>query len=434
MSLSTALWIAGAVTLLVTVFIGEKIIDLDFSGLQPQNRKKAKRARLLAARATPLEGTHLRREMKTAFEDMLLPFAKTDKTLLPPRMDKAFRHSALQQLELLERRQLCREILLTDVTAEPENDFTRWNDDGREWREGVLHATALERLVSWHDGRPVYQRYRKNACLRVLQSRHIRTSDRDGQKKSYYADRLKIHCPSCGGAVELNTQQVACPYCGAVIRSDFYDWQTEDFEIYEKPGANLQRFLYLLAAGAVLFLCVFLCLYLIPDTEISLSAGVGAAVFVWVMVVILNSCREHKQNKLAGQIVRYSENYLRACINEALYKDNTDETLLDHGIDTVLLKSVRNTGKTTELTAELRISETYLPAGKKPYTTRQKRTVTLQRARHPERRKTDGEFFTEKECPSCGANFIPDENHCCSYCGYGLQVNNAKWVLVSPKQ
>lgn len=95
---------------------------------------------------------------------------------------------------------------------------------------------------------------------------------------------------------ELNTQQVACPYCGAVIRSDFYDWQTEDFEIYEKPGANLQR------------------------------------------------------------------------------------------------------------------------------------------ARHPERRKTDGDFFTEKECPSCGANFIPDENHCCSYCGYGLQVNNAKWVLVSPKQ
>ena len=58
--------------------------------------------------------------------------------------------------------------------------------------------------------------------------------------------------------MELNTQQVACPYCGAVIRSDFYDWQTEDFEIYEKPGANLQRFLYLLAAGAVLFLCVFL--------------------------------------------------------------------------------------------------------------------------------------------------------------------------------
>lgn len=183
MSLSTALWIAGAVTLLVTGFIGEKIIDPDFSGLQPQNRKKAKRARLLAARATPLDGTNLRREMKTAFEDMLLPFAKTDKTLLPPRMDKAFRRSALRQLELLERRQLCREILLTDVTPLPKNDFTYWSDDGREWREGILHATALERLISWHNGKPVYQRYRKNAYLRILQSRHIRSSDRTEQKK-----------------------------------------------------------------------------------------------------------------------------------------------------------------------------------------------------------------------------------------------------------
>lgn len=191
MSLSTALWIAGAVTLLVTVFIGEKIIDPDFSGLQPQNRKKAKRARLLAARATPLEGTNLRWEMKTAFEDMLLPFAKTDKTLLPPRMDKAFRRSALRQLELLERRQLCREILLTDVTPLPKNDFTYWSDDGREWREGILHAIALERLISWHNGKPVYQRYRKNAYLRILQSRHIRSSDRTEQKKAIMPTSLK---------------------------------------------------------------------------------------------------------------------------------------------------------------------------------------------------------------------------------------------------
>lgn len=178
MSLSTALWIAGAVTLLVTVFIGEKIIDPDFSGLQPQNRKKAKRARLLAARATPLEGT------------------------------------------------------------------------------------------------------------------------------------------------------------------------------------NLRRFLYLLAAAVVLYLCVFLCPYLIPDTEISLAAGVGAACLVWVAVVVINTCQEHKQDKLAGKIVRYSENYLRACINEALYRDSSDKNLLEHSIDTILLKSVRNTGKITELTAVVQISET----------------------------------------------------------------------------
>ena len=53
---------------------------------------------------------------------------------------------------------------------------------------------------------------------------------------------------------------------------------------------------------------------------------------------------------------------------------------------------------------------------------------------HLEKRKTDGEFFTEKDCPSCGANFMPDENNCCSFCGYGLQVNNAKWIDVYKRQ
>ena len=54
----------------------------------------------------------------------------------------------------------------------------------------------------------------------------------------------------------------------------------------------------------------------------------------------------------------------------------------------------------------------------------------MQRARYPEKRKADGEFLTEKDCPSCGANFMPDENHCCSFCGFGLQVNNAKWIVL----
>ncbi len=34
-----------------------------------------------------------------------------------------------------------------------------------------------------------------------------------------------------------------------------------------------------------------------------------------------------------------------------------------------------------------------------------KKKLTMQRARYPEKRKSDGEFFVEKECPSCGATF-----------------------------
>ena len=97
-----------------------------------------------------------------------------------------------------------------------------------------------------------------------------------------------------------------------------------------------------------------------------------------------------------------------------------------HGED--LLATARENTSTT-ITVQVYISETYLPQGRKPHTRKYKRTLVLQRARYPKRRQQDGKFFTERECPSCGANFIPDENHCCSFCGYSFQVNNAKWVV-----
>lgn len=136
-----------------------------------------------------------------------------------------------------------------------------------------------------------------------------------------------------------------------------------------------------------------------------------------------------KQEKLPKEIVRYSENYLRSCINDALYKDVNKPDLMDYGIGSIILKNVVNTDKTTEITATAYGSETYLPESGKPYTKKTKTTLVLQRARYPERRKTDGSFFKEKDCPSCGANFIPDEHNCCSFCGYSFQVDNAKWVV-----
>lgn len=61
-----------------------------------------------------------------------------------------------------------------------------------------------------------------------------------------------------------------------------------------------------------------------------------------------------------------------------------------------------------------------------------KMELKLYRARHPRRMKSKGQaVFSEKECPSCGANFMPDKNGCCSYCGYQLTVDNSKWRLVN---
>ena len=382
MNIWEAFLLAAAFTLVCAGYVGKKVIGIDLSGLLPKNWKRAKRKRLLAERRTPLQGAGLRDNIKKSFENVLLPLGRADKGLLPARMDKTFRRNTERQLELLKQRKLCREIRLADVVPVPKNDFKRWNDDGREWRESILQCCALERFASSGGEKLIQETYHKKALM----------------------------------------------------QSDFYDWQTEAFEVYEEIGEDLQRALYLLASSMILFICVFLCLWLIPDIQVSLAVGFGVAIVVLASILIMISRKTAKQEKLPEEIVRYSENYLRSCINESLYQKISDTDLMEYSVGSIILKKVVNTEKTTQITARVYISETYLPEGKKPYTKKHKRILTLQRARYPQRRKSDGSFFTEKDCPSCGANFIPDANHCCSFCGYSLQVNNTKWIVKTDGQ
>ena len=433
MDLSISLFIAASFAILCTFYIGKSILTIDFSEYSSKNSKKAKLKRLLAKKDTPLSDSKIRRDIRKAFERILIPLGKADQKLLPARMDMAFRKKIVSQINRLNRNKLCRKIYVTDVVPVPKNDFEAWNDDGREWRESVLKCSTLERFESTEDNKVQHEIYRKNSYLRILQSRHIRSADRKEKKKSYYSDMLRITCPSCGASVKLDSQQVTCEYCGAVIKNEFYDWQTESFELYESIGTNLKRFLQLLVSGSILFLCVFLCLYLIKDTEISLAAGVGAAVLAFGVIITPIIYGKVKQEKLAGKIVRYSENFLRACLNEYFWENENDEDLLDFSVGTIKLLKVNHAEETTTVTADIYGIKTFLPENQKPYTKKFKKRLILQRARYPEKRKADGEFFTEKDCPSCGANFMPDENNCCSFCGFGLQVNNAKWIVQKNK-
>ena len=429
MGLSVSLLIAASFAILCTYYIGDKILVIDFSAYRPQNLKKAKLERLLAKKDTPLRNSKIRNDIKKAFERILIPLGKADQDLLPPRMDMAFRKKIVSQINRLNRNKLCRKIYVTDVVPVPKNDFETWNDDGREWRESVLKCSTLERFESTKDNTVQHEIYRKNSYLRILQSRHVRLADQKEKKKSYYNDKLRITCPSCGASVKLDSQQVTCEYCGAVIKNEFHDWQTESFEIYESISTNLKRFLQLIVSGSILFVCVFLCLYLIEDTEISLAAGVGTAILALGVIVSPIIYGKVKQDNLAKKIVGYSENYLRACLNEYFLKNESDKDILDFSVDTIKLLKVANTDEITKVTAEIYGTKTFLPENQKPFTKKIKKKLTLQRARHPEKRKTDGDFFTEKECPSCGANFLPDENGCCSYCGYTLHEDSIKWKI-----
>ena len=431
MDLSVSLFIAAAFAVLCTFYIGKRILTIDFSEYDPKNSKKAKLERLLAKKETPLQNSKIRRDIRKAFERILIPLGKADQELLPARMDMAFRKRIVRQINRLNRNRLCRKIYVTDVVPVPKNNFETWSDDGREWRESVLKCSTLERFESTEGNMVQSEIYRKNSYLRILQSRHVRRTDQKENKKSYYNDMLSITCPSCGARVKLNSQQVTCEYCGAVIINEFYDWQTESFEIYESISTNLKRFLQLIVSGSILFVCVFLCLYLIEDTEISLAAGVGAAILALGVIVSPIIYERVKQDNLAEKIAGYSENYLRACLNEYFLENESDKDMLDFSVDTIKLLKVANTDEITKVTAQIYGTKTFLPENRKPFTQKIKKRLTLQRARNPEKRKTDGEFFTEKECPSCGANFMPDENGCCSYCGYTLHEDSLKWKIKS---
>ena len=429
MDLSISLFIAASFAVLCTFYIGKRILTIDFSEYCSKNSKKSKLEKLLAKRDTPLHDSKIRKDMRKAFERILIPLGNADQKLLPARMDMTFRKKIDSQINRLNRNKLCRKVYVTDVVPIPKNHFETWSDDGREWRESVLKCSTLERFESTEDNTVQNEIYRKNSYLRILQSRHVRRTDQKENKKSYYNNMLSITCPSCGASVKLDSQQATCEYCGAVIKSEFYDWQTESFEIYESISTNLKRFLQLLVSGSILFLCVFLCLYLIEDTEISLAAGVGAAVLAFGVIITPIICGKIKQERLAGKIVRYSENFLRACLNEYFWENESDEDLLDFSVGTIKLLKVDHAEETTTVTADIFGTKTFLPENQRPYTEKFKKRLIMQRARYPEKRKADGEFFTEKDCPSCGANFMPDENHCCSFCGFGLQVNNAKWIV-----
>ena len=202
-----AAFMAAMVTVTLIGFAANKILDVDFTVFFRRNWKSTKCRKMLAQRKGPWQGTHVQGEIRRAFDLVLLPLGKADKGLLPARMDKNFRRQLEGQIELLQRRKLCREIRLTDIVPLPKNGFKHWSDDGREWRESVLQCSALERLLPKEGGRPIHTIYRKNARLRLLQSRHVRSCDRAGKQKDYYAHKGTISCPSCGAEVELRSQQ-----------------------------------------------------------------------------------------------------------------------------------------------------------------------------------------------------------------------------------
>ena len=60
-----------------------------FSEYSSENSKKAKLERLLVKKGTPLQNSKIRRDIRKAFERILIPLGNADQDLLPARMHLA---------------------------------------------------------------------------------------------------------------------------------------------------------------------------------------------------------------------------------------------------------------------------------------------------------------------------------------------------------
>ena len=310
------------------------------------------------------------------------------------RMDCTFQDKIDHETKQLKKRGLARQFHFTNLKLSEKNekkkDFRHWSDAGREWREVIVEASVSDKYLSKDKKKVLHETIYPYGAILLRQSRHIRhtdKADKDRKKEqTFYSEYSQMTCPSCGAQLNLKGNETNCPYCGAFIQSQFYDWQTEDFRIYHLPDPNARNLLYT------------------PKLE--------------------------KEEKLKEQIVRYDESWLASNINEALYKSVLTPELLTYIVDDIKIKSVENTEDTTTISVSAKLRRTILENDQHIVVKNEKENWTLSRALHPNRLKSKGQdIVIEKECPSCGANYVPDEKGCCSYCGYSLKVDNSKWKI-----
>lgn len=90
MDLSLSLFIAASFSILCTFYIGKRILTVDFSEYSSENSKKPNLKDCLQKGHSPSEFKNPK-DIRNAFERILIPLGKADKDLLPARMDMAFR-------------------------------------------------------------------------------------------------------------------------------------------------------------------------------------------------------------------------------------------------------------------------------------------------------------------------------------------------------
>lgn len=302
----------------------------------------------------------------------------------------------------------------------------------------------MERYVTT-DGDVLSENLYRSIRMVIRQSRHIRNSERKQNKERkknaqkeisiFYDKHRRQNCPSCGAELTIDAQEVTCPYCDRKFFANFFDWQTEEFIFEAIPARNLmtevlpQSLLIALFSG-VLSLLVMLFLGDTIDILTRLLLCGISIIAGFILSFIVFTVPEQMKEKQCKKIVRYSEDLLRSNICDALWKEDTEKQVLDLSLGKLKIKKISHTEDMTTLAIQVPVSRTELTEDGAIQIKKEKLKAQVERARYPQRMKSKGEVVIDKQCPSCGGPFKPDENNCCSYCGYGLHIDNSKWKIV----
>ena len=352
---------------------------------------------------------------------------------------QSYRQKIEHEMKLLQANDITHEIRIAYAKLPEANkknhDFKHWNDAGREWREAILQGTVSNRYRNKKSGKILYEDFFPHGAILLRQSRHIRhdevESKNRNEEQQFYSEYQKIMCPSCGAEISLNSNEVHCPYCGGYIKSDFFDWQIEELLIYQDLNPNDYNYKMVAATLLVFFLPAVPCFRFIQSVEIILAVPFVLTV---ILAVILGAVLLRSKNSTEGleeQIVRYDEKVLHSDLNEALYEKTVSSELLYYSVDQLQLQAVENTDTRTQITLHAILHQLILSPNHQISASNQPIDLKLYRARYPQRMKSKGQaVYAEKECPRCGANFIPDQDGCCSYCGYRLPIDNSKWRIL----
>ncbi|MBN2929472.1 MAG: zinc ribbon domain-containing protein [Eubacterium sp.] len=419
--------------------VASRILEWNFERFLPSNWYFVVKKRLAQPEAKSLRTEKVPKKISNVLEELLTLMQTGNLQKSTVRMDRTFQEKVIHEVKLLEGRGLSRQLHFTNVRLSEENakkrDFRHWSDSGREWREVIVEAAVSDKYIHRDSGKVIHESIYPHGSILLRQSRHIRHNEvggKDRQKEQrFYSKYSEIFCPSCGAQIQLKGDETNCPYCGGFIKSNFYDWQIEDFMIYQTPDPNMDNLKYTSVTILLSFLPTFPCVYLITNMYIAIGVAMTLTIILSLSLLWIRARKIDELENLEKEIVRYDEGWLISNINKALYKTLLTPELLSYSVDNIKLKGVENTSDKTTISVEAMLKQTVLQNNKHIVTKSEKHNWKLYRSRYPNRIKSKGQAVVmEKECPSCGANYIPDNNGCCSYCGYSLQVDNAKWKML----